>query len=130
VPSAHISASTTERSRTAGHGSSPSSSLGAETGRAEGAWYNADRLSIAVAKHETAFGTTGVGPTHNNMCGIRRNGDWEKYDSKEAGLLDCKEVLLKYQPWTINQIAQRWTTTQRQEWINNVTYFYANPESK
>ena len=73
------------------------------------------------------MGTTGVGETQNNACGIRRNGRFESYATLEDGLKDCKSVLEKYyQNMTITQIAQRWTTTQRKEWIENVTYFYTS----
>lgn len=91
------------------------------------ALYDLDKLAAAIASHETAMGTTGVGKTQNNVCGIRRNGAFESYKTIEDGLADCKSVLTKYYAdKTISQIAQRWTTTQRQEWIDNVTYFYNN----
>jgi len=92
--------------------------------RSETDWYDPYKLAQAIASHETGWFTTGVGVTHNNGCGIRRNGDWMRYESKEASLEDCVSVVEKYRPWTISQIAQRWTTTEREFWINNVTYFY------
>jgi|TARA_Y100000310_G_C20509958_1_gene728330 hypothetical protein len=83
------------------------------------------RLTLAIAQHETGFFTTGVGVTHNNGCGIRRNGAFERYETPEESLIDCTEVLNRhYEGMTVEQIAQYWTTTQREEWINNVTYFY------
>lgn len=89
--------------------------------------YDLDKLARAIASHETAMGTTGVGKTQNNVCGIRRNGAFESYETLEDGLADCKGVLTKYYAnKTITQIAQNWTTTQCQEWIDNVTYFYNN----
>lgn len=87
-------------------------------------WYDTRKLAISIATHETKMGTTGIGPSTNNVCGIKRNGKFETYPSIEEGLKDCESVVLKYKPWTLKQISQRWTTTQNEEWLRNVTYFY------
>lgn len=88
-------------------------------------WYDSYKLATAVAMHETHMGLDGVGQTYNNVCGIRRRGTWEHYVSIEAGLADCQSVLEQvYYGQSIIQIAQHWTTTSRDAWVSNVTYFY------
>lgn len=80
--------------------------------------------------HETGMGTvahsTGA-PPRNNVCGLYNSaqGEFYSYESIEEALIACQGVLTRvYYGQTIEQIAQRWTTTERDYWINNVTYFY------
>lgn len=93
-----------------------------------GEWYDVVRLSEAIAMQETGMGTvahsTGA-PPRNNVCGIRRNGAFESYDSIEEALADCQAVLVNgYYGATIEQIAPYWTETEVDYWINNVNSFY------
>lgn len=105
-------------------------SLGEEVNPTTSEWYDVVRLSEAIAMHETGMGTvahsTGAPPSHN-VCGLYNStaGQFYAYDSIEEGLAACQGVLTRvYYGKSIEQIAQRWTTTQRSEWINNVTHFY------
>ncbi|MBT7929878.1 hypothetical protein HN682_08195 [Candidatus Peregrinibacteria bacterium] len=80
-------------------------------------------MAKAIAQHETHYGAD---RTDNNICGIMRGGSFESYSSTDEALQDCMSVVEKYRPWTIYQMSRRYTTTQQDEWYNNVTYFYEN----
>ena len=99
----------------------------AETPKTVEEWYNVERLAIAIAKHETAYGTTGVGKTKNNLCGIRRHGQFESYGTQAEALADCMSVVEKYRGSTIYGMSRIWTTTEQDYWYNNVNKFYLNP---
>jgi len=87
-------------------------------------------LSLAIAYHETNNGTNpkSVGyPPQNDVCGLydSRAGRFMSFPTYEDGLNKCREVLSDhYAGLSIYQIAQSWTGTQKEEWINNVTFFY------
>lgn len=88
-------------------------------------------LVRAIIFHETANGTKGVGKTHNNLCGIKRKGRFERYATRKESWDDCMSVYMRlYKGKTIEQMAQRWTTTQRAEWIRNVRSFYERFEKE
>lgn len=88
-------------------------------------WYDVKKLAKAIARHETGMGTTGVGKTHNNVCGIRRNGDWMRYATIEEALKDCESVVEKYRGATIEQMSKKYTLTDQKAWRDNVSEFYA-----
>lgn len=87
--------------------------------------YDIEKLAKAIAMHETKMGTVGQGKSKNNVCGITKNGKFKYYNSKEEALEDCKRVITQfYSNSTIYQMSRKYTTTQQDEWFNNVTYFY------
>lgn len=79
----------------------------------------------AIIQHETQNGKLGVGLTHNNLCGIRRNGKFVRYATREESWDDCMNVYMKYyKNLSIYQMSRKWTATQSKEWETNVRYFY------
>jgi len=86
---------------------------------------NHHALVRAIIFHETGNGKTGVGKTQNNLCGIRRNGKFESYETRELSWNDCINTYFKYySSMSITDMSKKWTATAQEEWKNNVTHFY------
>jgi len=95
-------------------------------------WLSQDRgfdivsLAKAVAMHETADCTKGSAITHNNCFGIRRNGAFVRYETKNDSYKDFMVTWLKYYKVLPDKRAsERWSGNDRAEdWLRNVNYFY------
>lgn len=88
--------------------------------------YDVVSLCQAIAAHETASCTKGVGPTHNNCIGIKRQGSFVRYDSPEDSLADCQATWSKYYGrFPDLRLAKIWSGNDRPEdWLTNVTVAY------
>lgn len=85
-----------------------------------------NKLAIAVAYHETCGCTCGVGATHNNCFGIRYNGDWASYPTKEDSYADFKRIWKKsYGGFPTLAQARKYSGNDRAEsWLGRVTRVY------
>jgi len=92
--------------------------------------FSLDRLARAVARHETANCTTGIGPQTNNCFGIRDfTTDWFKfYDTPEDSYKDFKRIWSTYyKGFPTVKMAEKWSGKDRVDaWMCNVEKFYKN----
>lgn len=91
--------------------------------------FDLDRLAIAVAQHETADCTKGVGVTHCNCHGIRQNGAFVRFDSRAASYHSFKLNWLKHYGDHFPTFADavKYSGNDRADaWLKNVTQFYEN----
>ena len=87
-------------------------------------------LTKAIVQSETGYFKHGSGVTHNNGCGYMHWPDgkreFKRFETKQAGFDACYSLIKrKYQEYTINGMADRWTGSDRADtWAKNVTYWY------
>jgi len=88
--------------------------------------YDVYRLCKAIARHETNSCTTGVGATHNNCVGIKRNSTFVRYSDPEESIEDCVRVWTTYYKRMPDlHLARRWSGNDRANaWLQNVLAFY------
>jgi hypothetical protein len=81
-----------------------------------------DKLAYCVAWHETHNGALGVGKTHNNAFGIRRNGRFVRYSSIEESYADFKQLWAEHYGGLPNiEKARRYSGRDRSAtWLKNV----------
>ena len=89
--------------------------------------YDPVKLCRAIAGHETAGCTTGVGPTHNNCVGMKPGGKFKRYATTEDSIHDCARVWQAYYGrFPDLALARKWSGSDRAEqWLANVKYFYS-----
>uniref|UniRef100_A0A6H2A0S5 Putative glycoside hydrolase n=2 Tax=viral metagenome TaxID=1070528 RepID=A0A6H2A0S5_9ZZZZ len=87
---------------------------------------NLDKLAYAVSIHESNGCNSYVARMYNNCHGIRRNGTWQHYVSKEDSFNDFKEIWSKYyKKFPDYELADKYSGGDRtNEWLNNVTKIY------
>lgn len=85
-----------------------------------------NKLAYSVAMAETGNCKNGVGKTHKNCFGIKKNGKFAKYSSTDESYKDFKRVWKKYyKTYPDNKLANRWTGGDSVvDWLNIVNHFY------
>jgi hypothetical protein len=89
--------------------------------------YDLDKLAKAVAKHETNDCKAKVGAAvYNNCFGIKYNGKFARYKTKQASYDDFKRIWSTYyKKFPNHALAKKYSGNDRpQTWLSNVTLFY------
>lgn len=86
-----------------------------------------DKLAYAVAWHETHDCALGSGVTHNNCFGIKPNGKFRWYATKEESYSDFKRIWRAYYgKFPTVALARKYSGNDRpQTWIKNVSEVYS-----